>query len=66
MLTDEEYDEQEAEAERIAEIQRELAYVLGQEGVHSERIERGLYVHGDLNVIMEFCQRWRSEIEELQ
>lgn len=64
-MTDAEWDEQEERAERLSELKTELADDLAQFGVHSERMENDLYVHGPLSIIMEFCQANRSEIEEL-
>lgn len=63
-------DEEERErAERIHEVKHILAGALAfeTEDVESEptRLEDDLWVEGPLSQIMEFCQSWRSEIEEL-
>lgn len=67
MLTDEEYDEREAEAEHFSELKSDLADELRRVGVEAFPfdLERDVLVSGPLSVIMEFCRDWRSEIEEL-
>lgn len=65
--TDAEYDEQEARAERISQVKKDLADDLNQYGVSAFpfMLENDVLVEGPLSVIMEFCQANRSEIEEL-
>lgn len=66
MLTDEEYDEQEAEAERIDEVTADLIDALNAAGVQfADAVDGDIYVEWYLSDLMEFCQQWRSEIEEL-
>lgn len=66
MLTDEEYDEREAEAERIIEVQGDLIDALKAAGVSfADAVDGDIYVEWYLSDLMEFCQQWRSEIEEL-
>lgn len=67
MMTDEEWNEQEERAERISELKRELSAHLKAAGISAfpYELEGDVLVQGPLSTIMEFCQQWRSEIEEL-
>lgn len=67
-MSDEEYQLQEEEAERISELKRELsADLIRLDGVHAfpYEYERDILVQGPLSVILEWAHDWRSEIEEL-
>lgn len=59
------YDED--DQERIAHLKSEMTVALIRRGVQALpfEIEGDIYVEGPLSVIAEFCQDWRSEIEEL-
>lgn len=68
MTDEEEYELQEAEAERISDLKRELADNLnGVGGVTAfpYEYERDILVQGPLSVLIEWAHDWRSEIEEL-
>lgn len=67
-MDDEEYRLQEEEAERISELKGELAESLNairSVSAHPYMLERDIFVHGPLSVLIEWAQDWRSEIEEL-
>lgn len=70
MIEEEEYEIllQEDEAERIAELKRDISADLnGLDGVNAfpYELERDVFVQGPLSVILEWAHDWRSEIEEL-
>lgn len=66
-MTDEEYDAQEEDAERIGSLKREISDVLKEAGVlaYPYQLENDIYVSGPLTVILEAVEGWRSELEEL-
>lgn len=66
-MTEEEWLEQEERADRISEVKSSLAEGLNHVGVaaFAHMLENDVFVEGPLTKIMEFCQEWRSEIEEL-
>lgn len=53
--------------ERQSEVKKELTEALKSVGVNAWpwELEDDILVEGPLSVIMEFCQDYRSEIEEL-
>lgn len=56
------------DAERFAEVKRDIANALAAAGVNyasATDMENDVYVEGPLSVIYEVAREWRSEIEEL-
>jgi hypothetical protein len=60
------YDEEEARAERVAELKKDIFEALKREGVSAYpwEIEGDIYVEGALTDIVKVYLEWRSEIDE--
>lgn len=51
---------------RVGQLKRELSTALNAQGIDTfDRLPTDIEVRGPLSKIMEFCQYYRSEIEEL-
>lgn len=68
-MTDEEYDEQEEQAERISAIKEILSLLINENpflgSANPFELENDIFYSGPLAALLEFFQENRSELEEL-